>query len=529
MPNQSSIPRHPGHAHEAPPSTPTPNHCEVVIAGGGPTGMMLAAELAMAGVDVVIIERRSTPGVVESRAGGLHARTLEILAQRGIVDRFLAEGRVAQVTTFGWIPVDLGDAPSRYPHGLALWQNRIEAILAQWVDELGVTTLRGREVVGLKQDHAGVRVQLEDGAELQAAYLVGCDGGRSRVRRAAGIGFPGWDATTSWLIAEVQMAEEPALGLRRDAMGIHGMGRRGDGDAVGVTLTEGQLATGESPTLADLSAGLVAVWGTDFGVHDPAWISRFTDAARQAATYRKGRVLLAGDAAHIHNPIGGQGLNTGLQDAVNLGWKLARVLRGSMPDSLLDSYHAERHPVGAQVLRNTLAQLALLRPDEHSRALHETVSELLGLDEARIRMAARMSGLDIRYDLGEGHPLLGRRMPDLDLSTDGGPRTVYSLLHAAAPVLLDLERPRAPDRSGSAPREPSSPGSVLPELPTPDTAQPGGLRRVRGRYDGTWQLPVVGEVPAPAAVLIRPDGHVAWVGDGTTYGLAGALTRWCGP
>jgi 2-polyprenyl-6-methoxyphenol hydroxylase-like FAD-dependent oxidoreductase len=289
----------------------------VVIVGGGPTGLMLAGELALAGVDVAIVERRASQNLIGSRAGGLHARTIEILDQRGIADRFLAQGQVAQVAGFAWIPLDISDFPTRHPYGLALWQNHIERILAGWVDELAVPIYREREVTGFAQDDTGVDVKLSDSPSLRAAYLVGCDGGRSLIRKAAGIAFPGWEPTTSHLIAEVELAEEPAWGVRRDARGIHGLSRLEDGP-VRVTVTEQRLGRTDEPTLHDLSEALVAVYGTDFGVHSPTWISRFTDMARQAASYRTRRVLLAGDAAHVHYPAGGQGLNIGVQDAVNL-------------------------------------------------------------------------------------------------------------------------------------------------------------------------------------------------------------------
>ena len=333
----------------------------VVIAGGGPTGLMLAGELALAGVDVAIVERRASQDLVGSRAGGLHARTIEVLDQRGIADRFLSQGQVAQVAGFAWIRLDISDFPTRHPYGLALWQNRIERILAGWVDELAVPIYRGREVTGFAQDDTGVDVALSDGQSLRAEYLVGCDGGRSLIRKAAGIEFPGWDPTTSHLIAEVELAEEPEWGIRRDDKGIHSLSRLEDGRLVGVMVTEQHVGHTSEPTLRDLSEALIAVYGTDYGVHSPTWISRFTDMTRQAASYRKGRVLLAGDAAHVHYPVGGQGLNIGVQDAVNLGWKLAQVVKGTSPESLLDTYHAERHPVAARVLRNTMAQTALLR------------------------------------------------------------------------------------------------------------------------------------------------------------------------
>ncbi|WP_065750999.1 FAD-dependent monooxygenase [Bradyrhizobium paxllaeri] len=480
----------------------------VIIAGGGPTGLMLAGELALAGVDVAIAERRTSQDLVGSRAGGLHARTIEVLDQRGIADRFLAQGQVAQVAGFAFIRLDISDFPTRHNYGLALWQNHIERILAGWVEELSVPVYRGREVTGFTQDDSGVDVALSDGASLRAKYLVGCDGGRSLIRKSAGIDFPGWDPTTSHLIAEVEVAREPEWGMRHDISGIHGLSRMEDGGPVRVMVTEQQLGGTSEPTLNDLSEALIAVYGTDYGIHSPTSISRFTDMTRQAASYRQGRVLLAGDAAHVHYPAGGQGLNTGVQDAVNLGWKLAQVVKQTSPESLLDSYHAERHPVAARVLCNTMAQVALMRrPDDRVKALQETMSELLGIDEPRKRIAAMMSGLDIHYDLGEGHPLLGRRMPDLDLITSDGPLRTFALLHDARPLLLNLGEPGAFDITLWADR----------------------VRQVDAQYAGAWELPVLGAVTAPSAVLIRPDGHVAWVGDEARFGLAAALTNWFGP
>jgi 3-(3-hydroxy-phenyl)propionate hydroxylase len=479
----------------------------VLIAGGGPTGLMLAGELALAGVDVAIIERRTGPELAGSRAGGLHARSIEVLDQRGIADRFLSEGKTMQVAGFAHIRLDISDFPTRHNYGLALWQTDIERVLAGWVDELGIPVYRGREVTGFAQDDAGVDVALSDGETLRARYLVGCDGGRSVVRKAAGIAFPGWDPTISHLIAEVRLTEEPEWGMRNDATGLHGLSRLDDSGLVRVMVTERQIGR-EEPTLRDLSEALIAVYETDYGVHSPVSLSRFTDAARCAETYRSGRVLLAGDAAHVHYPAGGQGLNIGLQDAVNLGWKLAQVVKGTSPDSLLETYEAERHPVAALVLRNSLAQVAVLRrPDDHVNALRDTLAELLSMEEPRKRFAAMMSGLDVAYDCGEGHPLLGRRMPDLDLITASGPLRVFALLHAARPALLNFGTTGALDAERWADR----------------------VQLLDVAYSGAWELPLLGNVAAPSAVLVRPDGYVAWVGDGTDAGLREALTFWFGP
>ncbi len=473
----------------------------VVIAGGGPTGMMLAAELTLAGTDVVIVERRASFQLESPRSRGLHSRTIEVLDQRGVVDRFLAEGKTMQVQAFAGVPMDISDFPTRHNYGMALLQSHFERIMAGWIEELGIPILRDREVTGFTQDDSGVDVALSDGTSVGAKFLIGCDGGRSVVRKAAGIDFAGWDPTTCWIIAEVEMEEVPEFGLR----GGGGIGPAEEG-RVGVTLIEPEPNRTDDPTLEDLRAALVRVDGTDYGAHSARFISRFTDMTRQAVAYRSGRVLVAGDAAHVHAPMGGQGLNIGVQDAVNLGWKLAQVVSGTSPVSLLDTYQAERHPVGARVLRNTMAQRALGATDARSVALRDTVIELLRMDEPRKHIAAMIAGLDVAYDLGEGHPLLGRRMPDMDLATADGTVRVFSLLHDAKPVLLNLG-----DAGG------------LDIAPWADRVQ-----LVDASYAGTWELPVLGEVGAPTAVLVRPDGHVAWVGDGTDAGLREALTTWFG-
>jgi hypothetical protein len=308
------------------------------------------------------------------------------------------------------------------------------------------------------------------------------------------------------IVAEVEMQGEPEFGFRNDALGVNAM-RPLEGGRVGLVVRDVSVDRESDLTLDDLRAAIFAVWGSDFGLTSADLMSRFTDATRQAASYRAGRVLLAGDAAHIHSPAGGQGLNLGVQDAVNLGWKLAQVVKGISPETLLDTYHAERHPIGARVLRLTMAQIALGRGDDRTEALRENMAELLKMEQPRKQYAAMMSGLDVHYELGAGHPLLGRRMPDLELSTQSGPQRVFSLLHEARPLFLNLGEPGAFDITPWAER----------------------VRRVDARYTGAWELPVFGAVAAPSAVLVRPDGHVAWVGDGTDSGLRDALTRWFGP
>jgi 3-(3-hydroxy-phenyl)propionate hydroxylase len=478
---------------------------QVVVVGGGPAGMMLAAELKLANVDVVVLERRETQDLESPRSRGLHARTIEILDQRGIADRFLAEGTPMQVQSFAGIPLDISDFPTRHNHGLALLQSRFERIMAAWLAELGVDTARGREVTGFTAHPQHVEVSLADGSSLRAEYLVGCDGSHSMVRKTAGIDFAGWDPSVCWITAEVEVQEQPEFGMR----GGGGIGPAEDG-RVGVTLAEPDPdARFDEPTLTDLRTALARVDRTDYGAHSPRYIARFTDMTRQAVTYRSGRVLIAGDAAHVHAPLGGQGLNLGVQDAVNLGWKLAQVVNGTSPDEILDSYEAERHPVAADVMHNTMAQRALSTTDARTVALRDMVADLLTLDDARRKIAGMISGLDIRYDtVSDDHPMVGRRVPDRVVRTaHGSRRRVYEYLHDAKGLLLDLE--------ANSDFDPSLWG--------------GRMEHVVGTSPGKWELPIVGTVEAPSALLVRPDGHVAWAGTGTDDGLDEALTKWFGP
>jgi 2-polyprenyl-6-methoxyphenol hydroxylase-like FAD-dependent oxidoreductase len=478
----------------------------VVIVGGGPTGMMLAAELALAEVGALVLERRPDQALDGSRAGGLHSRAIELLDQRGAAERFLSEGYTAQIASFGETKLDISDFPTRHPYGLALWQKHIERIMAEWVWELGVEIRYGQDVTGFSQDEAGVDVALADGSSRRARYLVGCDGGRSRIRKGAGIGFPGAEATKSTIVAEAQMEDKSGFGLRRGPLGVGGIGPMEGGDALRIVVPEARLETGDEPTLDELRDALVTVYGTDFKVHSPTWISRFTDATRQADSYREGRVLLAGDAVHIHSPMGGQGIPLGMGDAVNLGWKLAQVIKGTSPDDLLDTYQAERHPAAARSLRYTMALNAISRVDTRNEALRDIVAEVTVLDEPRKHLGALQSGLDIHYDLGEGHPLLGHRMPDLDLVTAAGPTRVFEQMHDARPLFVNLGDPGTFDITPWSDR----------------------VKSIDATTEDLWILPVIGEVPTPTAVLIRPDGHVAWVCQGKADGLTDALTAWFG-
>ncbi|MER7499883.1 FAD-dependent monooxygenase [Nonomuraea pusilla] len=478
---------------------------QVVIAGAGPTGLMLACELRLAGVDVLVLERLAEPRTVESRAGALHIRTMETLDQRGLLDRFLERGRPRQGVHFSGLPLDVSDMRTRHPYVLLITQSEVERLLEERAAELGARLGRGAEVAGFTQDDEGVTVELADGSRVRAGYLVGCDGGRSTVRRLAGIGFPGTPATMTALLGDVELADPPADDIfqeRREHGSFSVLSFGPDWYRV-LTNEFDHVADRDEPvTLETLREALIKIAGTDYGMHSPRWLSRHGDAARQAARYREGRVLLAGDAAHIHFPAGGQGLNTGVQDAVNLGWKLAAVVHGRSPDLLLDTYQAERHPVAARVLQNTRAQTALWRVDDHTTALREVLGDLIGIDEVRLRLAGMITATDVRYPMEGTDDLLGRRIPDLDL----GLSRVHELLHRARAVLLDL--------------------GGLPPLDAVVTGWADRVDLVRAR-------PAEGSDPGADAVLIRPDGHVAWVARAGERpdldALRTALTTWLGP
>ncbi len=479
----------------------------VVIAGGGPTGLMLAAELALAHVDVAIMERRESLDLTGLRAGGLHMRTVELLDQRGVAERFIKQGQKFQSAPFAGGLLDVSDTPSRHNYFLALWQTHIERILVDWVAELSVPICRGVGVEDFAQDESGVSIHLSNGRSIRSSYLVGCDGGRSLIRKKAGIEFPGWDASGTYLIAEVEFAEEPAWGLRRSGNGNNAIAKLDDDvRRARVVLHEPQIRIGREPSVRDLSEALIAVYGTDYGLRRASYLSRFSDMTRQAASYRDRRVLLAGDAAHVHSPAGGQGLNLGIQDAVNLGWKLAQVVHEISADSLLDTYHAERHPAGARVVRNTMALTALERTDVRIGALRDMITELFGTDPPRRQYIAMVSGLDVHYGSGTAHPLVGRRMPDLDLLTPAGETRVFALLHDAKPVLLAFDEDAWFD--------------IAPWMDR--------VKFVRSRSAGHWELPGFGAVAPPDAVLIRPDGHVAWTGSLSDPNLPDTLTAWFG-
>ncbi|WP_307813929.1 FAD-dependent monooxygenase [Streptomyces sp. N35] len=492
---------------------------DVIVAGAGPTGLMLACELRLAGVDVVVLERLPQRSG-ESRAGGIHSRTLEILDQRGIVDRFLAEGDLQPVGHFAGLYLDFDESESRHPYPLMILQSDIERILEEWAGELGVRVLRSSEICALAQDEDSVSVETRSpaatGPTLTARYLVGCDGGRSTVRKLAGIGFPGTDPTMTALIGDVELPELPEdyVWVRRT--------HAGDYSAIAFQPGWHRVITSEFDRVVDrdeqvtfeqLRESMIRVAGTDFGMRNPRWVSRFNDAARQADRYVAGRVLLAGDAAHIHFPAGGQGLNMGVQDAVNLGWKLAAVVRGQAPATLLDSYHAERHPVAERVLANTRAQSALVRPGPQTDALREVFGSLIVFDDVNRYLRHLLTALDIRYPIDGDHPLVGRRVPDAWLDDTEDAERVYELLHSGRPVLLALRDDT--------------------ELALVAKGWAGRVDFVEARSgQDLWHVPAVGDIPPPTALLVRPDGHVAWAAEGAAPDLPGlrdALTTWCGP
>ncbi|SCG58871.1 FAD-dependent monooxygenase [Micromonospora halophytica] len=496
---------------------------DVVIAGAGPTGLMLACELRLSGVEVVVLDRLDGRSG-ESRAAGMHARTLEVLDQRGIVEPFIAAGRSLPSGLFAKQLLNLARLETRYPFSLMLLQTRTEALLDQRAAELGVQVRWSSEVAGLRQDETGVVIDVRhpDGSvsTMSADYLVGCDGGRSAVRKLAGISFPGTPATLTAMLGDVELADPPdgPTVVAGEKGNVSVLGYEPGWHRVFTTVYDVVISRDEPMTFERLRDWTMQIAGTDFGMHSPRWLSSFGDSARQAERFRLGRVLLAGDAAHIHFPAGGQGMNLGMQDAVNLGWKLGMVVNGHAPDALLDTYHDERSAVAARVLQNTRAQTALARPGPHGDALREVFADLVAVDDVNQMLAGMISALDIRYPLGDGHPLLGRRFPDLDLTVPDGEIRLFSLLHTARPVLLNLnDDPR-----------------LLAEL----TAVTAGWRdrldivdaRCRGRFP---QAAGDSELSPPAAVLIRPDGHTAWItstGDTPDLtALESALTTWLGP
>ncbi|MEU9169849.1 rifampin monooxygenase [Streptomyces sp. NPDC048420] len=468
---------------------------DVIVAGAGPTGLMLAAELRLHGVRVVVLEKAAEP-VEYVRALGLHVRSIEVLDQRGLLERFLAHGRKSRVGGFfAAIDRPWPDLDTAHGYILGIPQTVTDRLLAEHAVEAGAEIRRGCELVGLSQDEEGVTVELADGTRLRSRCLVGCDGGRSTVRKLLGVGFPGEPTQHETLLGamEVGVPAETVTAVVTEVRRTEkwfGLGPVGDGLYRVVVPAEGVSGDRSvTPTLDEFRRRLQAVAGTDFGVHSPRWLSRFGDATRQAERYRVGRVLLAGDAAHVHPPLGGQGLNLGIQDAFNLGWKLAAEVAGWAPAGLLDSYHAERHPVAADVLANTRAQTLLMSTEPGPQSVRRLLEQLMDFEEVNRYLVEKIIAIGVRYDFGEGHELLGRRLRDLTLKRG----RLYEQMHGGRGLLLD--------RTGRL--------SVT-----------GWSDRVDHVVDAAEEL----DVPA---VLLRPDGHVAWVGEDQRE-LSERLRGWFG-
>ncbi|MEU3751079.1 MULTISPECIES: FAD-dependent monooxygenase [Streptomyces] len=483
----------------------------VIVVGAGPAGMMLAGELRLAGVDVVVLERLAQR-TGESRGLGFTARTMEVFDQRGILPRF-GDVETSNQGHFGGLPIDFGVLEGALQAAKTVPQSVTETHLEQWAGSLGADIRRSHEVLSLTDDGDGVTVEVrgpEGEHTLRAAYVVGCDGGRSLVRKAAGFDFPGTPATMEMYLADIKGIElAPRMIGETLPGGMVMVGPLPGGITRIIVCERGTPPRRREtpPSFEEVADAWKRLTGDDISHAEPVWVSAFGNATRQVTEYRRGRVILAGDSAHIHLPAGGQGMNTSIQDAVNLGWKLGAVVNGTAPQDLLDTYHSERHAVGKRLLMNTQAQGLLFLSGPEVQPLRDVLGELIKYEEVAKHLAAMVSGLEITYDVGTGsHPLLGKRMPHLELLTGSG-RTTSSteLLHSARGVLLDLtDNPRLRARAGAW----SDRLDIV-------TATPGA---------GS----AAAELEGTTAVLVRPDGYVAWAAPGSHHDLPMAIERWFG-
>ncbi|MEV0251864.1 FAD-dependent monooxygenase [Nocardia sp. NPDC050712] len=503
-------------------NNPSNERAQVVIAGAGPTGLMLAAELRLGGVDVLVVERRESGTVGESRAPGINARSVEILTQRGLAPEFLSLGKVMPGVLFSGIPMAPQDLDPDWPSALILPQHQTERILTNHAVELGARFAWSTSVVDLHQDEHGVEVRVDGPSgphTIHAEYLVGADGGHSAVRRLCDAPFPGDEPVSWWVVGDVALDSPPdGRGVfgRNEKIGTYQISRAEPGwFRLSMMRATPPVDRTAPVTLGELREVMLDGLGTDYGLSGARWMSRFSDGFRQITDYRHGRVFLAGDAGHTHSPIGGQGLNLGIQDALNLGWKLAAVLNSGAPETLLDTYHQERHPIAATVLQLTKAQTALIKPGAQNDALRAVVTDMLAVPETCLHLSGILSGLNLRYPLGGGHPLIGRRMPNLTVATDQHTTQVFDLLRPARPLLINL----GSDRLTGVPAAWADRVDYLEA-------------RLDPAFTTSWNLPVYGEIPSCDAVFVRPDGYVAWVDPTdapcTDRSLTEALEHWLG-
>ncbi|MFZ3597775.1 FAD-dependent monooxygenase [Streptomyces sp. BH104] len=477
---------------------------DVIVVGAGPVGLMLAGELALGGADVVVLERLDAPAR-ESRGASFTRRTAECFDMRGLLDR-LGTTEPAD-SHFGGVPIPLGTLTEEHRGHRGVSQFRTERMLAERAAELGVPVLRGHEVTALEQTADGVVVQVSGPAgpqRMTARHLVGCDGGRSTVRKLAGIDFPGTEGRRGFLTADVTGIDTRKRRIGEDLPGgSMVMAMDLESGVTRVVVHEAGAPPRDRATLTygDLADAWQRLTGESIHHGTCRWISCFTDASRAAAEYRRGRVFLAGDSAHVQPPAMAQGLSVGVQDAMNLGWKLAAVATGRCGEELLDTYHAERHPIGAQLARNARAAIELRLTGEDMDPVREVMGELLAHEDAAGHLAGMLSNLSVHYDVAKGdHPLLGRRLaPHHRLTLPDGTHTrIADLQHTGHGLLI------------------TTPGTTVKNHRLPHHLD---------HITATWHTP---PHPAPDALLVRPDGHIAWTSPGTTDDLDQAIERWFG-